>query len=305
MNLMLDLVEERSLAERPTTGKEEAMSQWTEVISPKANAFDLKLHEIWRYKDLLLLFVKRDLTAQYRQTVLGPLWHVIQPLFTTLVFFIFFTNLAKIPTNGIPPILFYMCSLTIWNYFASCLTSTSNTFVANAGIFGKVYFPRLVLPLSIVMSNMARFGIQFCLLVILMIYYAATGQLAISFGTHLLLIPVIAVVMALLGLGLGIIISSLTTKYRDFTVLIQFGVQLLMYITPVAYPLSFIMNSRFKSFMFFNPLSSLVEGFRYAVFGSGTIDFFLVGYSIVFTIIAVLTGIVVFNKVERSFMDTV
>jgi lipopolysaccharide transport system permease protein len=300
---MIDVVQEPMVT--IANSNSEPHRKWTEVISPRSNPFDLKLREVWRYKDLLFLFVKRDFKAQYRQTILGPLWHLIQPLFTTLIFFILFNSLAKIPTDGIPAVLFYMSSLTIWNYFASCLISTSNTFVANAGIFGKVYFPRLVLPLSIVMSNMIRFCIQFGLLIILFVYHVITGRIEFSFGPHLLLIPVIAVVMALLGLGLGIIISSLTTKYRDFSVLIQFGVQLLMYITPVAYPLSFVMSSRFKDFIFFNPLSSLVEGFRYAVFGTGTLNTYLIAYSIIFTLVAVLSGIVIFNKVERSFMDTV
>jgi lipopolysaccharide transport system permease protein len=279
--------------------------QWTEVISPKVNLLDLRLHDVWRYRDLLFLFVKRDLAAQYKQTVLGPLWHVIQPLFTTAIFFILFHSLAKIPTNDVPPILFYMASLTIWNYFASCLTNTSNTFVANASIFGKVYFPRLVLPLSIVVSNMVRFGIQFALLLILMVFYAIKGEYTFHFGLHTLLLPVITIIMAGLGLGLGIIISSLTTKYRDFAVLIQFGVQLLMYVTPVAYPLSFVMQSKYKIFMLANPLSSLVEGFRYALMGIGTFNQTYFFYSIGFTVIALVIGVIIFNKVERSFMDTV
>jgi lipopolysaccharide transport system permease protein len=278
---------------------------WTEILTPKAGLLDLKLKDVFRYRDLLFLFVKRDFTAQYKQTILGPLWHIIQPLFSTLIFFILFNSLAKIPTDNIPPVLFYMSSLTIWNYFSSCLTTTSNTFVANAGIFGKVYFPRLVLPLSVIISNMIRFGIQFSLLIILMLYFIFTGKFAITIGFHTLLLPVIAVIMASLGLGLGIIISSLTTKYRDFTVLITFGVQLLMYLTPVAYPLSFVMDSKFKYLMLANPLSSLVEGFRYALFGLGSLNYTLFAYSVVFTIVTVLIGVITFNKVERSFMDTV
>jgi lipopolysaccharide transport system permease protein len=278
---------------------------WTEILTPKAGLLDLKLKDVFRYRDLLFLFVKRDFTAQYKQTILGPLWHIIQPLFSTLIFFILFNSLAKIPTDNIPPVLFYMSSLTIWNYFSSCLTTTSNTFVANAGIFGKVYFPRLVLPLSVIISNMIRFGIQFSLLIILMLYFIFTGKFAITIGLYTLLLPVIALIMASLGLGLGIIISSLTTKYRDFTVLITFGVQLLMYLTPVAYPLSFVMDSKFKYLMLANPLSSLVEGFRYALFGVGSLNYTLFSYSILFTIVAVLIGIITFNKVERSFMDSV
>jgi lipopolysaccharide transport system permease protein len=285
--------------------QEKVQQNWTEIITPKANVLDLKLKDVWRYKDLMFLFVRRDFKAQYRQTVLGPLWHIIQPICTTFIFFVLFNSLAKIPTGDVPPVLFYMCSLTIWNYFAACLTSTSNTFVSNASIFGKVYFPRLVLPLSIVMSNMVKFAIQFGLLLLVLVYYVVNGQFEFHFGAHLLLIPVIAVVMALLGLGLGVLISSLTTKYRDFAVLIQFGVQLLMYITPVAYPLSFAMQSRFKGIMLLNPLSSLVESFRYAVLGKGMLDMTLISYSLGFTAVAVLAGIIIFNKVERSFMDTV
>jgi lipopolysaccharide transport system permease protein len=198
-----------------------------------------------------------------------------------------------------------MSSLAIWNYFSACLTNTSNTFIANASIFGKVYFPRLVLPLSVIISNLVRFGIQFTLLFILMLYFFFTGKFVFHFGLHTLLLPLIALIMASLGLGLGIIISSLTTKYRDFTVLITFGVQLLMYLTPVAYPLSFVMDSKYKYLMLANPLSSLVEGFRYALFGTGTFDYTLFGYSIGFTLVALFIGIVLFNKVERSFMDTV
>jgi lipopolysaccharide transport system permease protein len=278
---------------------------WTEIISPKRGILDLKLKDIWNYRDLLVLFVKRDFAAQYKQTVLGPLWHVVQPIFTTLIFLILFTKIAKIPTEQLPPVLFYMSSLTIWNYFSSCLTSTSTTFLTNANIFGKVYFPRLVLPLSVVVSNIARFGIQFGLMLVLMVYYFATGAYKFQFGFNTLLIPVIVVVMAALGLGLGIIISSLTTKYRDFSVLMTFGVQLLMYITPVAYPLSYLENSRLRLLIEWNPLSSLVEGFRYAVFGIGTFNLDLFTYSIMFTIVVLVFGVIIFNKVERSFMDTV
>jgi lipopolysaccharide transport system permease protein len=278
---------------------------WTEIISPKADLLDVKLKEVWRYKDLLLLFVKRDFAAQYKQTVLGPLWHIIQPIFTTLIFFMLFNRIAKIPTDQLPPILFYMASLTIWNYFAACLTNTSSTFLTNANIFGKVYFPRLILPLSSVVSNMVRFGIQFGLLLILMLYYALSGTYKIDVGLHTLLIPAIVLIMAGLGLGVGIIISSVTTKYRDLNVLITFGVQLLMYATPVAYPLSYLDKSRFKGLIEWNPLSSLVEAFRYAIFGSGTFNTTLFCYSIIFTVVALFIGIIIFNRVERNFMDTV
>lgn len=279
--------------------------KWTEVIEPKGHLFNLHLKEVWRYRDLLMLFVKRDFAAQYRQTILGPLWYIIQPAFTTFMFLLVFNKIAKIPTDALPPTLFYMSSITIWNYFAACLNSTSNTFVANAGIFGKVYFPRLVTPLSVVVSNIVRFGIQFGLLLIMIFYFAFAGVYTVHVGWHNLLIPVFVIIMATLGLGLGIIISSLTTKYRDLTILISFGVSLLMYITPVAYPLSYITQSKYINFIRWNPLSPLVEGFRYAVLGQGTFDIYFFGYSILFTLIALLCGIFLFNKVERSFMDTV
>lgn len=278
---------------------------WTEVIKPKGHFFDLRLKEVWRYRDLLLLFVKRDFAAQYRQTILGPLWHIIQPLFSTFMFIIVFNKIAKISTDQLPAPLFYMSSITIWNYFSACLASTSNTFVSNAGIFGKVYFPRLVTPLSSVLSNMIKFGIQFSLLLAMIFYYSLTGLYTVHIGLHTLLVPVIIIIMAGLGLGAGIIISSLTTKYRDLSILISFGVTLLMYVTPVAYPLSFLEQSKYTNFIRWNPLSPLVEGFRYSVLGQGTFDLYFFGYSIFFTLLALLCGTLLFNKVERSFMDTV
>ena len=278
---------------------------WSEVISPRRHWFDIRLNELWRYRDLLFLFVKRDFTAQYRQTILGPLWHIIQPVFTTLMFLVLFTKIAKIPTDNLPHILFYMSSITIWNFFAGSLNSTAATFTSNAGIFGKVYFPRLIMPLSTVVSGMVRFGIQFCLLICFIAYYAITGIYEITLGWHILLFPFIVLIMAAMGLGLGIIISSLTTKYRDLNILISFGVSLLMYVTPVAYPLSFLQKSSFRVFIEWNPLSALVEGFRYSLFGQGSFDIFFFSYSIVFTIVALTTGVLIFNKVERSFMDTV
>jgi lipopolysaccharide transport system permease protein len=278
---------------------------WSEVISPKAHLFDIRLKEVWRYRDLLFLFVKRDFIAQYRQTILGPLWHIIQPVFTTVMFLIVFNRIARISTDHLPPMLFYMSSITIWNFFSACLNSTSNTFTTNAGIFGKVYFPRLVLPLSTVLSNMVKFGIQFCLLLGFVSYYAITKQYTINIGWHTLLFPFIVLIMGLMGLGLGIIVSSLTTKYRDLNVLITFGVQLLMYTTPVVYPLSFLEKSQYKSFIEWNPLSALVEGFRYSLFGAGTFNIFFFSYSICFMFITLFIGVLLFSKVEKSFMDTV
>jgi lipopolysaccharide transport system permease protein len=293
------------IAEEKSKVALDAPEGWTEVITSRDHLFDLHLKEVWRYRDLLFLFVKRDFAAQYRQTILGPLWHIIQPVFTSFMFLVVFNKIAKIPTDQLPPVLFYMSSITIWNYFSTCLNNTSNTFIANAGIFGKVYFPRLVSPLSAVVSNIIRFAIQFCLLLFLIVYYSVTGIYTFHTGWNNLLIPVIVIIMAAMGLGLGIIISSLTTKYRDLTILISFGVQLLMYATPVAYPLSFIEKSKYTNFIRWNPLSPLVEGFRYAVLGQGTFNLYFFGYSIIFTIIALLFGVLLFNKVERSFMDTV
>jgi len=277
---------------------------WDQIIEPQGKLLDLNLKEVWRYRDLLWLFVKRDFTAQYKQTILGPLWHFIQPIFTTIMFLFIFGKVANIPTDGIEPILFYMSGIAIWNYFSACLTATSSTFVANAGIFGKVYFPRLVIPLSTVVSNMVKFAIQFLLLLAVMVWFAIkNGQF--HFGAGWLLIPLLIVMMAGLGLGLGIIISSLTTKYRDFSVLIGFAVQLLMYATPVAYPLSYLKDKSYAGWIAWNPLSPIVEAFRYALFGKGTVDMNGLLYSGGFIVLVVFIGMIIFSKVERSFMDTV
>lgn len=277
---------------------------WDQIIEPRAKLLDLNLSEVWRYRDLLWLFVKRDFTAQYKQTILGPLWHFIQPVFTTLVFLMVFGKIANIPTDGIEPVLFYMSGITIWNYFSSCLSATSNTFVANAGIFGKVYFPRLVIPLSTVLSNIVKFGIQFILLLSAMAWFAVKGG-NFHFGLSWLLIPLLVLMMAGLGLGLGIIISSLTTKYRDFTVLIGFAIQLLMYATPVAYPLSFLKGKSYAAWIAWNPLTPIVEAFRFALFGTGSVDTSGLLFSGGFMVIVLFLGMLVFSKVERTFMDTV
>jgi lipopolysaccharide transport system permease protein len=281
-----------------------AEEHWDQIIQPGGKLFDLNLKEVWRYSDLLWLFVKRDFVAQYKQTILGPLWHFIQPIFTTLMFLFIFGKVANIPTDGIDAIPFYMSGIAIWNYFSTCLTATSSTFVANAGIFGKVYFPRLVIPLSTVLSNLVKFGIQFLLLLAVMAYYGVrTGHF--YFGTSWLLIPLLVLMMAGLGLGLGIIISSLTTKYRDFNVLIGFAVQLLMYATPIAYPLSYLKQKNYANWVAWNPLSPIVETFRYALFGVGSVDVSGLLYSGAFIVTVVFLGMVIFSKVERTFMDTV
>jgi lipopolysaccharide transport system permease protein len=277
---------------------------WDEEIKPSSKLLDLQLGAVWKYRDLLLLFVKRDFTAQYKQTILGPLWHFVQPIFTTIVFLVVFNSIANIKTDGIEPILFYMSGITIWNYFSSCLNATSSTFTANAGIFGKVYFPRLVLPLSTVLSQLIKFGIQFLLLFTAMVYFGIKDN-NFHFGISWLLIPVLLLMMAALGLGLGIIISSLTTKYKDFTVLIGFAVQLLMYATPIAYPLSYLKSKGYAWVVQYNPLTPIVEAFRYAIFGAGSINTIHLLYSGIFIFITLFIGIIMFNKVERSFMDTV
>ncbi len=277
---------------------------WDEIIEPTGKLLDLRLNEVWKYRDLLLLFVKRDFAAQYKQTILGPIWHLIQPIFTTAVFLLVFHSIANIDTDGINAIPFYMSGIAIWNYFSSCLTGTSNTFVANAGIFGKVYFPRLVIPLSTVMSNIIKFLIQFFLLLVVLVYFGVQEG-HFYFGISWLLVPVLVVMMAGMGLGLGIIISSLTTKYRDFAVLMGFAVQLLMYATPVAYPLSYIKGKSYEWLITANPLTPIVEAFRFALFGKGSFEGVHLMYSGLFIIAALFVGTIIFNKVERSFMDTV
>ncbi|HEV7330149.1 MAG TPA: ABC transporter permease [Flavisolibacter sp.] len=277
---------------------------WDLVVEPRRNLFTFNLAEVWQYRDLLFLFIKRDLTAQYKQTVLGPLWHFIQPMLTTIVFLVLFGKLANFPTDGVPPVLFYLSGITIWNYFSTSLLATSNTFVANAGIFGKVYFPRLVMPLATVLTNLVKFGIQFLLLLGVLIFFAVQNGHN-YLGKFMLLIPFLLLLMAGFGLGLGIIISSLTTKYRDFGVLIGFAVQLLMYATPVVYPVSFLEGKSYMAWVAWNPLSPVVEGFRFALFGTGSFQPEALGYSLLCMVILLFIGIPLFNRVERTFMDTV
>jgi lipopolysaccharide transport system permease protein len=277
---------------------------WTEIILPRTSLFDLRLKEIWHYRDLLWLFVRRDFVSQYKQTILGPLWHLIQPIFTTLMFLLVFGRIANIPTDGIQPLLFYMSGITIWNYFSSCLVNTSNTFTSNAAIFGKVYFPRLVLPLSIIISNIVRLGIQFGLLLSMMLWYNFHG-FPIYITINWLFIPFLILLMAGIGLGLGIIISSLTTKYRDLTILLAFVIQLAMYATPIAYPLSFLEKKKYSNFIAFNPITPIVECFRYTLFGKGTFTIFTIAYSCAFMVLVLVLGTLFFNKIEKSFMDTV
>jgi lipopolysaccharide transport system permease protein len=279
---------------------------WDLEIKPKSALFNFNLKEVWRYRDLMLLFVKRDFVAKYKQTVLGPIWHFIQPILTTLVSYMLFNVVANIPTDGVNRVLFQMSGIIIWNYFATSLTNCSNVFVTNAGIFGKVYFPRLVMPLSIVLSNIVQFCIQLLLLVTTMLLFVFFKGEHQYFGLAWLMIPVYVVIMALMGLGLGIIFSSMTTKYRDLSVLLTFGVQLLMYATAVNYPLSFVAQKshRLYAIMKLNPIASLVEGFRNSIL-KGQVDFGSLVYPVCFMMIALLIGIMMFSKVEKTFMDTV
>lgn len=278
-------------------------NEWSLIIKPKSNWFDLRLGEIWRYKDLLFLFVKRDFISVYKQTILGPLWFFIQPVLTTLTFTVIFGNLAKIPTDGIPPALFYLAGLTLWTFFSDCINKTSETFTANAAIFGKVYFPRMTVPLSVVISNMIKLGIQFFLFLVFWIYYLYKGT-PLHPNFTLLLVPYLIVLMGFLGLGFGIIISSLTTKYRDLRFLIAFGIQLLMYATPVVYPLS-IVPVTYKWLILANPMTSILETFKYAFLGVGEFNWIYLAYSSVFCVVLMALGLIVFHRVEKTFMDTV
>jgi len=280
--------------------------QWDIVIKPEGKRFNLNLSEVWRYRDLLFMYVKRDIVVSYKQTVLGPLWFFIQPVFTTLMFMFVFGGIAKISTDGLPQPLFYMSGILCWNYFSDCLNKASNTFSTNAGVFSKVYFPRLVVPISVVMSNLLKFFIQFGLFVAVYIYYVVQGA-SVSLNAYALLFPVLVIMLAGLGLGFGIIVSSMTTKYRDLTILFTFAVQLWMYITPVIYPLSEV-EARYGKWMWLiqmNPLTSIIETFKYGFLGTGAFSWMSLGYSFLFTILVMVLGAWVFNRVERSFVDIV
>ncbi len=279
-------------------------SEWDLTIKPKSKWYDFKISEIIRYKDLLMLFVKRDFVALYKQTILGPLWFILQPAVTTITFSVIFGNLAKISTDGLPSILFYLSGITLWNYFSDTLNKTSDTFTTNAHIFGKVYFPRMIVPLSVVMSNMIKLGIQFLLFLIIWIYYYIIAPESIHPNRTLVLLPYLILLMGILGLSMGIIISSLTTKYRDMKFLVSFGVQLLMYASPIVFPLSIVPES-YKLLILANPITSIIETFKYAFLGVGVFNPYHLLYSSCFALILFFTGLIIFHKVEKSFMDTV
>jgi lipopolysaccharide transport system permease protein len=274
------------------------------VIEAQRTLLDLRLGELWRYKDLVMLFVRRDFVSVYKQTVLGPLWYLIQPLLTTITFTVIFGSIASLPTDGLPQFLFYMSGTVVWSYFASCLTKTSETFVQNANLFGKVYFPRLAVPVSILFSNLITFLIQFGMFLVFVLFFALRGTSIQPNWLWIALSPILMLMMAGLGLGFGIIISSLTTKYRDLRFLVQFGVQLLMYATPVIYPASSI-PARFQWAIQANPMTSVIEAFRFAYLGAGTVNLNHLLYSFGFMLVVVILGSIIFNRVEQTFMDTV
>lgn len=281
---------------------------WDLVLRPQSSLFQLNLNAVWAYRDLLWLLVRRDFVSFYKQTILGPLWFFIQPLFTTLIYTFIFGGLAKIPTGGVPGPLFYMAGITAWNYFADCITKTSTVFKDNANIFGKVYFPRLIMPLSLVLSNLVRFAVQMILFLLTMAwFYWGRGEHGFHFTAYVVLFPLVVLLMALQGLGLGMIVTALTTRYRDLALLVVFGVQLMMYSTTVVFPLSTVIQKfpQFSWLVTYNPLTAVIETFRLGFLGSGTFTWGLLAYSIGATIVILFIGIITFNKVEKSFVDTV
>lgn len=279
---------------------------WTTIIKPKDRLLSVDFGELWRYRDLCMLFVKRNITTQYKQTILGPLWYIVQPLLTMFTYMIIFGNIAHIPTDGLPQPLFYLAGICLWQYFADCITKTSNTFVDNANLFGKVYFPRMVTPISNVISNLLRLGIQLGLfLVVYLIYqcFIIPGQIHTNW--YVLLTPVLILMTAGLALGFGLLFSALTTKYRDLQMLLSFFVTLWMYATPIVYPLSLIGDNTMRLTMSLNPITGIIEAFKYGVLGEGEFDWGLLGYDFGFMVVLLAVGIIIFNKVQKSFMDTV
>lgn len=284
----------------------EANDNWLYEITPKRKLIDLNFKEIWRYRDLLILFVKRNIVTVYKQTILGPLWYFIQPLFTAITFTLVFNNIANIPTGTVPPFLFNLAGITAWNYFSQCLTGTSDTFRANAGLFGKVYFPRVIMPMSNVITNLFKFGIQLLVLLVAYVYVVWSG-VEVSPNLNLLLLPLYVIMMALIGLGLGMIISAFTTKYRDLTVLVGFATSLLLYFSAVPYPLSEVQNKmpEYAWIVQYNPLTHIIEGFRYMLLDTGTFTWVGFSYTLVIAVLLFLIGLIVFNRTEKNFIDTV
>jgi lipopolysaccharide transport system permease protein len=276
---------------------------WTTVIRPEAHWFDLRLRELWEYRDLVFLFVRRDFVAQYQQTILGPLWHLVHPLLTTITFTIVFGRIARIPTDSLPPFLFYLSGTVLWGYFSSSFAKTSNTFVANANVFGKIYFPRLAVPVSTLGTSLIGFFIQFLIFVGFLLYFNARGA-PVDPNLWVLGTPLLLLLMAGIGLGGGVILSAFTTRYRDLVSVVAFGVSLLMYMTPVVYPLSMV-PAAYRPIVMANPITPIVEAFRYAFLGVGTVSAAHLAYSAIFALVIVVCGILIFNRIERTFMDTV
>jgi len=286
--------------------EKETEEDWDIEITPKSALLDLKLNDVWQYRDLLILLVKRDFIAFYKQTILGPVWFFVQPVITIVMYTIVFGNLAGIPTDDVPKPLFYLAGTIIWNYFADCLTKTSTVFKDNAGMLSKVYFPRLIMPLSIVLSNLVKFGVQLILFIVLLVFYWLNGA-TIQPNMFVLLFPLLVIFIAGAGLGLGMMISAVTTKYRDLAFIVSFGVPLLMYSTTVIYPLSEVLlkHPNYQWFIKLNPVTAIIETFRYGFLGRGSFSWALLGYSSLITILLLITGIIVFNRIEKNFVDTV
>jgi lipopolysaccharide transport system permease protein len=278
-------------------------TNWDIVLTPKASLFSFPWGEVWRYRDLLRMFVKRDVVTLYKQTILGPLWFFIQPILTTVVYMVVFGGIAGISTDGLPRILFYSSGVVAWNYFSESFTTTSRTFIENANLFGKVYFPRIIVPVSKVVSGLLKFLVQFLFFVAVLAYHLAIGT-GVNPNLNIVFFPFLVLLMAGMGLGFGVIFTSLTTKYRDLTFLLQFGVQLLMYATPVIYPVSTIPD-KYRMYILMNPITHIVEGFRYAFLGTGSWSWGGLGYATGFTIILLTIGALIFNRVQRTFMDTI
>ena len=278
---------------------------WTTIIRPRSGWFDINLKELWQYRDLTLMFVKRNFTVLYKQTILGPAWILLNPLITTLIFNVVFGNMAGMPTDGVPSFLFYMAGNTVWTFFANCVNNTANTFVTNSQVFGKVYFPRLTMPVSQVLTSLINFLIQAAMFLCFWVYFFATGS-DVHFTLWTLALPLVILQVMLLGLGVGIIVSSLTTKYRDLAIAVGFGVQLWMYASPVVYPLSMLDESpRLKVLVQLNPMTAPIEVFRTATLGTGSVSAGAILYSVILTLAALVLGVVLFSRIEKTFMDTV
>ena len=294
-----------NLHSKSNVSRDAPSDEWTLIIRPFDSLLNLRLEEIWRYRDLLSLFVRRDFVAFYKQTILGPLWYILQPMMMTIVFTLVFNKIAGIGTDGIPPVLFYLAGITCWAYFSECLTKTSDTFVANQHLFGKVYFPRIIVPLSITVSGLIKFAIQFGVFAIVMAYLVGTGDCSLELNAYALLLPLLILIMAMLAMAFGLIISALTSKYRDLKFALTFGIQLWMYATPIVYPMSIIGGGKWKYLIRANPMSHVVETFKFGFLGEGMFSWWHLGYATSFSMLLLYFAIMVFNRVERTFMDSV